>query len=199
MSYIVPTKPLDDVIFDLDDFYLDYNAMALSELYYLKHKYPKFKATLFAVPNFNGQVYFDFLESVADLDWIQLALHGVEHTPNECGDWDKIESEYVLSAFEELEFFENIFKAPSWVYSKDLYEVLRERDWICADHPMNKDMWLPDLKVYSLSNPWCVHGHTWNLNNPNPEYNNGIRQIIERGVPWTQDTNFHFMGEIYDK
>lgn len=194
MSYLVPTKILPDVICSLDDFYPDYNAMALSELFYLKNKYPNFKVTLFAIPEKIADSY-GFFEEIAKIDWIELGVHGMLHDPiNECENWDDTTSEFVLSAMEQFDCFKKIFKAPSWKYSQSLYNQLNLRDWICADLE-SKDEHPQGLVVYPTTHPWCVHGHTWNLNNPDPKYNNGIRQIIERGVPWDKNTKFHFIKE----
>lgn len=195
MTYLVPDKKLRNVICSLDDFYPDYEANALSELYYLKDLYPNFKVTLFAIPKRGGKHHRTFFKTIAKIPWIELAIHGVYHTPNECDKWDKGQAEYILREYENYPEFVNVFKAPAWKFSKGLYEALKERDWICADIETNKDKWPDGLKVYSTGHPECIHGHTWDLNNPKPEYNNGIKQIIKRGVPWFDKTKFRFITE----
>lgn len=197
MTYIVPDKKLPEVVVDLDDFYLDYNAMALSELFYLKNKYPNFKVTLFAIPKRGKTNHKEFFKNIAEIPWIELGVHGIYHDPiNECSRWDEEQAEYILREYEDRPEFVNVFKAPSWKFSSGLYEALKKRDWICADIVDNKDKWPEGLRVYSTDHPMCVHGHTWDLNNPIPDYNNGIRQIIERGVPWKNNSKFNFITEI---
>lgn len=193
MSYIVPEQPLPNVCLSLDDFYPDTDAMCLDELFYLKHLYPKLKVTLFAVPARVPDSY-DFFEEVNKIDWIRLAPHGMFHEQNECAKWTKDDCEFHLTAFEELGVFDKVFKAPGWAYNQTVYEQLKRFDWICAD--LGEKDWPEGLKVYSTNHPYCVHGHTWNLNNPDPKYNNGIEQIMGRGVPWDEDTQFHFISDL---
>lgn len=197
MTYIVPNKKLPIVILDLDDFYPDNEANALSELFYLKYLYPKFKVTLFAIPKRGKVDHEEFFKTIAEIPWIEIGLHGIYHDPvNECHRWDKGQAEFILKQYEDKPEFVNVFKAPGWHYSQGLYEALKERNWICADLAENSANWPTGLKVYSTEHDGCVHGHTWDLNNPKPEYNNGIKQIMKRGVPWNKLSKFKFITEV---
>lgn len=197
MTYLVPRGPLPDVVLDLDDFRPDYKANALSELSYLKWKYPNLKVTLFTIPFWNDEEYIDWLEMVSQNDWIELALHGFRHDANECETWTYNQTRRTLEMFEGLDIFAKVFKAPNWKCNPDVYQAIKDCNWICADLEDNKDNWIEGLKVYSTAHPYCVHGHTWDLNNPQPEYNNGIRQIIERGVPWNEKSEFKFITDLF--
>jgi len=196
MSYLVPKKILPEVICSLDDFYPDYKANGLDKLFYLKYKYPKFKVTLFTIPERNEDSY-TFFDEISKFDWIELAVHGMFHDPiNECTTWDGSRAEFVLSAMEQMDCFVKVFKAPGWHYNQATYDQLKKRNWICADLPDNRVNHPEGLKGYFTDHPMCVHGHTWNLNNPKPEYNNGIEQIIDRGVPFDENSKFYFVSEV---
>ena len=188
MGYKVPKGPLKDVVLDLDDLSQEEgnSADAMDLLFMLKVMYPKLKVTLFGIPFHKGKSNEDFFHDIFNKhgDWIQLGIHGWEHKETE---WPDIERAYKWGCFQKL------YKAPEWKLSKETAEVLNSNDIIIAELKTKYGK-----KSYDLSHPWCVHGHTWNLNNPDPEYNNGIEQIIKRGVPWDGDTNFHFITELYD-
>ena len=176
-----------------------------------KRLFPNLKVTLFAIPFYKGTDNTEFFRSVLKEhgDWIQLAIHGYDHaTPTECKDWnygeamEKISKAYLIGRG----CFVKGFKAPGWQISRDTYRVLDTLGFWVADNTvsaytepgiLNSVRRPPTLKAYTVEHPWIVHGHTWDLNNPDPVYNNGIRQIIEvHGVPWDINSKFHFINDI---
>lgn len=186
-----------DVVVDFDDFCDDYEKSGLQYLYYIKSKFPKFKVTLFAVPNWKGENQRSFYEEIKKLGWIQLAVHGWQHPhPRECQDWDVITTERVLDEVESWGVFEKIWKSPGWQISNDTYSVLVKRGYIVGDQHYNKDRRPADLQAYCTCHPLMCHGHTWDMENDNPLYRNGLRQFIEEhGLPFDKDTNFNFITE----
>ena len=91
--------------------------------------------------------------------------------------------------------------SPGWQISNGCYEALLEKGYWVADHVYNDDRRPKELPVYKLDHPWCIHGHTWDIMGVSRDQQNGIRQMIEeRGLKFTEDTNFHFIDDIiYDR
>jgi len=207
MSYPeLPDKP-ENVVFDLDDFQFTLNNgqvgdLSLAYLYYINSQFPMFKCTLFAIPN-RCNPYI--LEEVAKHDWIELAVHGWQHDTNyECAEMTKEEALELLDNVETAygDIFVKGFKAPGWQISDGVYEALLERGYWVADHIYNEDRRPKELPAYTLAHPWCIHGHTWDIQGVPLDQQNGIRQMIEeRGLleKWTPETKFHFISEVIGK
>jgi len=202
----LPNKPKDAVV-DFDDHQMTLNNgrvgdLSLAYLFYLKHLFPKFKATLFAIP---ARCSPHILKEINKLGWIELAVHGWEHNDNyECSKWTKEECLMNLSKVETQfgDIFVKGFKAPGWQISDGCYEALLQAGYWVADHVYNDNRRPKELPVYKLDHPWCIHGHTWDIQGVPLDQQNGIRQMIEeRGLceKLTQETNFHFISEIIGK
>lgn len=190
-----------DVIVDFDDFEDKYDRNALSELFYVKAKYPEFKVTLFSIP---GKISHHMVDLMLDIDWIQHAVHGWKHETNyEVNDWDEYQCNMYLDKAEALGFFVKGFKAPGWEMTDTMREVLDKRGYWLAEHHKNHEhveKSFPDLKMYCTCHEWCMHGHTWNMPTKDPKYRNGIRQFIEEhGLPFDKDTKFHFIDDIINE
>lgn len=215
MSRVFFTKAdyLLDVVLDLDDFAENEgnSKECLELLIKQKEQYPNLKVTLFAIPFYQDKDNTPFFRQTVEKygDWMQLAIHGWTHeTPTECREWNfeealaKISKAWMMGRG----CFVKGFKAPGWQISRDTYKALETLKFWVADHTtsaytepgvLNADRRPANLKVYSVDHPWIVHGHTWDLNNPDPAYNNGIRQIIEEhGVPWDVNSRFYFISEV---
>jgi len=218
MSVPIFTKKelLEDCVFDLDDFYYIYDRNVLSELFYLKTLYPLMKVTLFTVPNHPDSSYVtmhNFLKLLEPLsDWIQLACHGWHHkTPTEAMAWTVEETKKCLDKWNVwVERYPKLcvkgFKAPGWQISRDAYQGLLEYGYWVADHTtsaytengvLNKDRRPPELKYFDVDHPWILHGHTWDVPNPDPLYQNYVRKMFTmHTLPWNQETRFHFISEV---
>jgi len=199
----LPKEPTD-VVFDLDDFQFTTNNgrvgdLSIAYLYYLKAHFPKFKATLFTIPN---RCPPGSLDGIAALDWIELGVHGWMHDNNyECSEITKEECYKILEDTEKRhpKCFVEGFKAPGWQISDGCYEALLENECWVADHTYNDDRRPAELPVYKLDHPWCIHGHTWDIQGVPVNQQNGIRQLIEeRGLNFTPETNFHFISEVVE-
>jgi len=204
MSYPdLPNKPTD-VVFDLDDFQFTLRNgtvgdVSLGYLFYLKYLFPKFKVTLFAIPALCSS---SVLRRVGSLGWVELAVHGWKHETNyECNEMTKEQCLELLNKVEEQygDIFVKGFKAPGWQISDGCYDALLEKGYWVADHTYNEDRRPKELPAYTLAHPWCIHGHTWDIQTPQVDQRNGIRQLIEErglGEKLTQETNFHFISEV---
>ena len=100
-------KPL--VILEADDFQDKYDRNGLEMLFYWKAKYPKFKITLFTIPN---KTTFQFMEmvhhaqnsSLLDDPWVEFAVHGWDHDSNfECWGWDYEKTKIFMNKLSEPE------------------------------------------------------------------------------------------------
>lgn len=113
-------------IVEADDFQDKYDRNGLEMLFYWKAKYPKFKITLFTIPNKTSEELLYLLSP--HRDWIELAVHGWDHDSNyECWGWDYEKTQSLMirtmraryknvDQFRELDdpFYKQIFKAPGW-------------------------------------------------------------------------------------
>jgi hypothetical protein len=195
-----PNLPKDpeDVICDFDDMQMSTRDLSLAYLYYLKGRYPKFKATLFTIP---ARCTESFLNELSKIEWLQLAVHGWDHHDNyECSKWTKEECHEALEKAEKTRAFVLGFKAPGWQISDGCYQALIERGYWVADQAYNNNRRPAELNAYLLTHPWCVHGHTWDIRTDDPLQRNGIRQMIEeRSLSFTPDTKFHYISELFNE
>jgi|CXWL01.1.fsa_nt_gi hypothetical protein len=189
------------VIFSLDDFYDGYKNNAMNYLWYLKSLYPKFKVTLFTIPNRLSESGINLMKRNAD--WIEYAIHGWDHDQNEVDSWDEKRCREVLDKCESLNIFTKGFKAPNWVSTDIMRRVLLERGYWSAEHHRDHEHavgFFSGLRIHCLCNRFAIHGHTWDLNNPDPSFNNGIRQLIEeQGMQFDDKTDFKFISELWTK
>ena len=172
---------MQKIALDLDDssiFFTDWD-----KLLRLKDRYPSMKVSFFHVP-------FDFanekslmrtlrkngLEKLKEnLDWIKLIPHGVAHLPNEFLNADRETIELALKAINEFMNddklpYEKGFKAPQWLYNKELVKVLDEQGWwMAVDRnqpyaPRTKKYYEYNLSIdekfwESKEEVWKLHGH----------------------------------------
>jgi len=201
-------------VVDFDDFENKWERNGLNILFYWKSIYPAFKATLFAIPGKTSGYMVDLI--LRNEDWLQLGVHGFLHENNhEVQYWDEITTNVNLDFAEALGIRTKIFKSPGWQitypqpYNESpdpskpvnsnpqlIYNVLKERGYTICDQHYNKDKRPDGLKVYCSCNPLMVHGHTWNMDQGEP---NGLEQMEKAGVPWDSETNFKFISELTDE
>lgn len=115
------------VVFDLDDFREDTNALDL--LFRMKARWPKFKVTLFTIPT---KCSPRFLQEIKQISWIEMAMHGWEHLPLEFDKMSKNDTLKYLSIAESWNVFEKGFKGPHWRTSQGTLDALQERGWWVA-------------------------------------------------------------------
>ena len=120
-------------IVEADDFQNKYDRNGLEMLFYWKAKYPKFKISLFTIPNKTSDELIKLLSP--HQDWIELLVHGFDHDSNfECWGWDydktkalmhRINSKILANFFKEdskdqvRPAYQRFFKAPGWTITGD--------------------------------------------------------------------------------
>ncbi len=152
----------------------------LDWLWQLHKAFPKFKVNLFTIPSdFHG----NFCAYVKSLDWIQICVHGFNHTNNE---------EVSEKELERLkDHFSPIYRAPYWQLSDTMYERLTKLGYTIMIHPDDPRVGIKYNWNTKDSPPFLKilygHGHVQNV------CNNGIEQSIENILKLPKDTEFRFL------
>ena len=203
-------------IVEADDFQDRYDRNGLNFLFYWKAKYPKFKITLFTIPERTSIEILTLISKHSD--FIELAVHGFNHESNfECYGWDYDKTMTLLKRVDES-FYQPIFKSPGWSIipgkngypsapedpiTKDpqaVYKALNDMNFIVVDRHYNAPERPKNTKVVCIDcNPDIVHMHTWNMMTPQENERNGFEQVETRGVPWNNETEFYFISEAWKK
>jgi hypothetical protein len=201
-------------IVEADDFCDRYDRNGLNFLFYWKAKYPKFKITLFTIPE---KTTPKILFKLSDIDLCEFAVHGWNHESNfECYGWDYEKTINYINRADRLAYYQKIFKSPGWSITpgnngypanpKDLinkdpqavYKALKAMDFIIMDRHYNKAVRPAGCKIICVDcNPDIVHMHTWNMMGVKEEDRNGFEQVEERGVPWDNNTEFYTIDEAW--
>lgn len=211
-------------IVEADDFQDRYDRNGLNFLFYWKTKYPKFKITLFTIPDRTSKELRELVSRHGD--WIEIAVHGFNHESNfECYSWDYEKTKalmhrvYKMTGEYDGRFYNKIFKAPGWTItdkyngypagehlpvSKDpqgVYRALTEMNFIIFDRHYNVPARPKDSQIVCVDcNPDIVHMHTWDMETGDKNGQNGFRQVEEEhGVPWDRDTEFKFVSEAWEE
>lgn len=210
-------------IVEADDFQDKFDRNGLNFLFYWKTKYPKFKITLFTIPDKTSDLLLKLV--FAHRDWIELAVHGWNHESNfECYGWDYDKTQTLMERvtsktdqYYVTKYYKKIFKAPGWtiypglngypsapedLITKDplgVYKGLIDKDFIIVDRHYNKSVRPAGNYVCVDCQPNLVHMHTWNMMGVDEAGRNGFEQVETRGVPWDNDTEFFFMSEAWEK
>lgn len=215
-------------IVESDDFQDKYDRNGLEMLFYWKAKYPKFKITLFTIPN-KTSLEFVKLVLTRNFDWIELAVHGWDHDSNfECWEWDYDKTTALMNRLPKqallgTSYYKNIFKAPGWMITggpngegsgyplqphnklssdpQAVYKSLIDKDFLIFDRHYNSLLKPEKGKFVCVDcNPDLIHMHTWDMVTGDLNGKNGFRQVEElHGVPWDQDTEFKFVSEAWEE
>lgn len=208
-----PNKKI--VIVESDDTEDHYSRNGLNFLFYWKAKYPRFKISLFTIPNKTSREMMELLKRHSD--WIEVLVHGFNHSSNfECFDWDYERTKELMEPLEKRGF-KKIFKSPGWTITPDLcgypagedqlifkdkqavYKGLNDLGFIVADRHYNKERRLENGKYICMDcQPDIIHTHTWDM--PAGSEKNGYRQVEEvQGTPWNHETEFKFLSEACEE
>ena len=193
----------DYLVFDSDDFGCNHIISDQCQshdcrdvLLKLKEVNPRFKATLFAIPD---EMTLELLEwSKKNGDWIELSQHGFNHSSNhECDkmsydDFDVWMTEqpraYLLD-----KYFSVGFKSPGWQTSDSVFRWLRDHNFWIADQPYNKNRRPKDLKVYEVGAE-SLHTHTWNC------VGNGVYELYDMlEARIAGEKEFKLISELFDE
>lgn len=177
------------ILVDFDDFHGSCN---LTDLFRLKDMYPKFKVTLFTIPS---QCSIRFLRDVSKLTWVQMAIHGIRHSPLEFKKMSYNRCASILVEFKKG-FYVKGFKAPHWQYSRESMAWLRDNDFWVAVH-LKTDEHVPVLpqriRYYNfMESPHdCWHGHMiWDASGNALASN--LSHLLEK---WDRDADFGFVND----
>jgi hypothetical protein len=182
------------ICLDFDDWSVMNNRLDL--LLKLKESYPKLKVSLFTIP-------YDFLEErqvnarimregtlkaiKEHLDWLELIPHGLLHLEREFEKCDYETMKISMKAIDECFKKDDLpyvkgFKAPYWLWNKDVVKALDEAKWWGSidrnqpnmlktkkyhvyTHNINEPFWESTLDTLKL------HGHITNRMPDNFEKN----------------------------
>ena len=147
----------DSIVFDLDDWCDAHAGWALPLLDTLyRESQGRLKVTLFTIP---AQTDEETLVLCTARPWLELAVHGWNHTPGECLTWDIECTKQVLGAAlatgvqheEDDPIYKPLFKAPYWQAAPEVYEALADCGWAVAAHPRDAQRLPGRLRRYVLA------------------------------------------------
>jgi hypothetical protein len=189
------------IVFDSDDMGANHVISDMCQshdcrdmLMLFKDANPNFKATLFAIP---GEMTVELGQwALENKDWIELAVHGFQHTSNyECADI-KGEAEFFISMNHPVRkaiidaYFVKGFKAPGWQIGNGCYQWLQENGYWVADQAYNDNRRPKDLPVYKVGDN-SIHTHTWDC------VGNGVYELKDQILERIKgETDFKFVSEV---
>lgn len=206
------------VVIDFDDYSVLNNSFDL--LLEFKERYPQAKVSLFTIPmdvkseqSMNARLHRDKALKLLheNLDWLEIIPHGVTHFAREFEKADKTSTHLALNAIKEQFNKDEIpyvkgFKAPYWLWNKDVVHILDVKDWFGAVDPDQPQM-LKTKKYYqhnlsidtkfweSKEEVWKLHGHIDGVSS------NDIRKCFHNLLMIPTDAEFYFVSDFieYDK
>jgi len=142
-----------------------------------------------------------------NLDWLEFIPHGLIHLPREFEKCDyETMKDYVLPAIDEAFKRDDLpyvkgFKAPYWLWNKDVIRALDDAGWWGAIDRNNVDM-AKTKKYYvwshSIAEPFSLstldtiklHGHITGANE------NGLEKCLTNLIKMPSDAIFKFASEM---
>lgn len=201
------------ICLDFDDFSVLRNQMDL--LLELKSHYPGLKVSMFTIPydyeveqsqlNLQRPKQLQLIKD--NLEWIQIIPHGLMHIPREFEKADKETTKMALRAIEEafskdgLPFVKG-FKAPYWLWNKDVVEVLDSEGWWGAVDPRQDMQKTKKFYTYSHSISEVIpkdkevlklHGHI------SPPSENNIEECFLNLMKMPHDATFVFATDLLEE
>lgn len=178
------------VTFDLDDFDDKTGEATLADLDELKLTYPKFKCTLFTIPR---KTSIGLLKDAKSRDWIELAVHGSTHTPNQ--ELSVLSPQQLWESLKTVDhdYYVRGFRPPGWYITPQHIKVLSDANYWCAIHAdsMKTMGHLAKHGIYFVDdrkNNW--HGHTHDV------CGNWLHSWMPRlKTKWRMDQAFAFVSE----
>jgi len=178
------------IIFNIDDF-CDNEWGIMEYLNTLKNRYPDFRVTLFTVP---FKISTENLLIAKETGWIELAVHGFNHIPDEMLILGK---EEILEGFSKVDFsiFTKGFRAPYWLLNEQVIECCNKFGlWVALHHQKNESSWrtLCEHGYYypKAQNGFkCWYGHTYDIREK-------LSELLEI---WPEDQKFGFVSEAIQK
>ena len=205
-------------VVESDDTCDRWDRNGMNFLFAWKAKFPKFKISLFTIPERTSKEMLELLGH--HNDWIELCVHGWNHESNfECYGWDYDRTMRFMERVESLGVYKKVFKAPGWtitpgyngypadekaLISKDpqaVYKALTDMGYVIVDRHYNAPGRPENAKVVCIDDQEIiVHMHTWPMETGDKAGRNGYQQVVEEhGEPWDNNTEFYFMSEAIEK
>jgi hypothetical protein len=204
-------------VLDFDDFSVLNNRLDL--LLRLKEAYPKLKVSLFTIP-YDAAYEFDVsakimrdktLEEIhKHLDWMEIIPHGLTHFAREFEKCDYATMKEVMKAI-DVQFkkdglpYQKGFKAPYWLWNKDVVKCLDDEGWWGAIDMINNKEPIPKRYYrfnHSIDSPFSksrgfdlmkLHGHiTGNSKN-------SIDRCFTNLFKMDTDAEFKFASECLEE
>lgn len=209
---------LPTLIFESDDTCTRWDRNGMNFLFYWKATYPKFKISLFTIPERTNKEMLELLKRHED--WIELCVHGFNHESNfENYSWDYDRTMRLMERVESEKIYKKIYKSPGWVITPDyngypaspgspilkdkqaVYKALTDRGYWIIDRHYNVPARPENAKIICIDDqPLFVHSHSWNMETGDKNGRNGYQQVQEEhGVPWDQNTTFKFISEAIEE
>ena len=177
------------VVVDLDDLCDYWNPYEL--LLQWKEENPNGKVTLFTIPR---RCSDKLLQQYRDLQWVELAVHGWQHTMAECIAWSSEETAAKLQWCANNGYIPG-FKAPGWLMTREVVDGCNEAGFWIAGHSEHRALWQPGDTNYVYNRKrrtdnWVsAHGHTHDT------MGNGIEEAFS-SFCFPKDTQFKFISEV---
>ena len=205
-------------IVESDDTQDRWDRNGMNFLFYWKSRHPKFKISLFTIPDRTSPMMLDLLSRHSD--WIELLVHGFNHESNfENYGWDYDKTMRLMERVEKMGVYKKFYKSPGWTItpgfngypadenapiSKDpqaVYKALTDRGYVIFDRHYNVPARPSNAKIVCIDdNPNIVHMHSWPMETGDKASRNGYQQVEEEhGVPWDHDTKFKFVSEAWEE
>lgn len=184
----------------------------------LLERYPNLKITLFFTP-FDVEsetmqvikIYRDRrlkeLHELIDTGCLEIVPHGLSHLQDEFKNADKYTVRLAMRAVDEILTKDRIpyvrgFKAPFWLYNKNLVDFIDKNDWWLAvnrDEPNALKSKKFYIYNYSIDEPfwssgskiWKLHGH---MNGTNNDFEDNFLNLLK--IPLESD--FKFASELLE-
>lgn len=196
-------------LFDFDDFSPKNTNLGILEQ--IKEHYPNFKVTLFTVPweiRFGNPTpitepqYLPFAKALWQArDWIEIAVHGLTHGPEEFLNLTHEEAKKRILVAEKMFInrqipYAKIFKAPYWQLSGGGKTAAEELGFkVAEDHYYNWNL-KDDLPIYPIK--WkeqeliIAHGHIQDTTG------NGLEENLWKIMRLPTDAKFGFLSEFFE-
>ena len=207
---------MKQIVLDFDDFSVLNNRLDL--LMQLKASYPTLKVSMFTIPcdiayeqDVSARIMrVKTLEAVKkQLDWIEIIPHGLIHMPREFEKCDYDTMKICMKAIDEAFKKDGLpyvkgFKAPYWLWNKEVVRALDDEGWWGAVDRNNLKMEMPKrffVYNYTIDEPFFLaknvdlmklHGHI------TPEKNN-IERCFVNLFRMPNDVEFKFASECVEE
>jgi hypothetical protein len=190
------------VTFDVDDFCDRWNC--LPALDRLKEQYPNFRCTLFTIPS---KTSADLELEARSRSWIEIAIHGVTHEPNE--ELKAVTPQIMYRRLEMMfdskakHYYIKGFRPPGWYITAGHISALNSLGMWVALHKRDERKLGPLCKhgFYCCGDRPYWHGHTSGEGNKaHSVCGNGIDECLPELLKrWPRDQSFSFVSESVGK